>query len=139
MGKWLANDERNQTWSKLVLAQTNAENIAELAQRSTTYYEHSAYYASADLYREQTENSEVHTYDSDYVLDHSMVADESVGSVAGSYAVYNKVLRELDSISSGYTGDFSGNSMTIGVSSCMGTNILIPVPLRPLAGCNIQR
>ena len=72
MGKWLANDERNQTWSKLVLAQTNAENIAELAQRSTTYYEHSAYYASADLYREQTENSEVHTYDSDYVLDHSM-------------------------------------------------------------------
>lgn len=117
MGKWLANDQRNQTVSKLELGKTNAENVGELAQRAITYYERSSYYAAVSLYEHQTEADLAHTYDSDYVLDKAHVSDEMVGSVAGSYAVYNKILRQLDTVGAGYIGDYSGNSMTIGVAA----------------------
>lgn len=114
MAKWLAQDQRNTTAAKLELAQTNAENIAELAQRAVNYYERSAYYASVKLYQQQTADGAAHLYDSDYVLDHSKVSDEMVGSVSGSYAVYNKVLKQLDTVGASYIGDYAANSVTVG-------------------------
>lgn len=52
MGAWLANDENNQAPAKMMMDQTNAENVAEQAQRSVTYYERSSYAASVTLYEE---------------------------------------------------------------------------------------
>lgn len=123
MAKWLAHEQRNNTDAKLALAQTNAENIAELAQRAITYYERSSYYASVKLYQQQTADETAHIYDSDYVLDEAKVSDEMVGSVSGSYAVYNKVLKQLDTVGSNYFGDYAGNSATIRAQTAYSTSV----------------
>lgn len=117
MAKWLAEEQRDTMAAKLSLAQTNSENVAELAQRAINYYERSAYYASVKLYQQQTADSVPHLYDSDYVLDQAKVSDEMVGSVSGSYAVYNKVLKQLDTVGSNYIGDYAANSVTVGFAS----------------------
>jgi hypothetical protein len=117
MGKSLATEQYEAMNDKMLLAQTNAMNVKELSELSGTYYQRACYNAAVALYQDQTLNDQPHLYDSDYILDRSMLSDQSVGSTAGTYVAYNRVLAQLDVVGANYVGDYKANSVAIGLNS----------------------
>jgi hypothetical protein len=110
MAAWYAGELYNATYDEMELARTNAGNVAELGERTTLYYERSAYNAAKKLYENQTANGQAHFYDADYILENSAVSSEVTAEVWGVYQTYNTVLSQMDHIGSNFVGDYSSMS-----------------------------
>lgn len=92
----------------LNMAKVDAQNEIANYEAWSLYYARKAEWAALQLYQEQTNNSQTHTYDPYYVLSRSEVANGTLAAAWHIAATYEAILNSNKDLANSFVGTYSG-------------------------------